>query len=129
MNAEEYSWVAIYLFYHWPHSVYHHCMRKSFLVKMTAYKEHFISFPICEEFVTSWYKIPCCLKVFKTKHIIVLRACLFLSIIFFFFSLLKPCLFIFVSEYAWLCSDFLFSSPKIVWRIRYWISRGFLKLF
>lgn len=89
MNAEEYSWVAIYLFYHWPHSVYHHCMRKSFLVKMTAYKEHFISFPICEEFVTSWYKIPCCLKVFKTKHIIVLRACLFLSIIFFFFFTFK----------------------------------------
>lgn len=47
-------------------------------------KQHFISFPICEEFVTSWYKIPCCRKVFKTKHIIVLRACLFLSIIFFF---------------------------------------------
>lgn len=81
-----------------------------FWLKWMLTKQHFVSFPICEEFVTSRYKIPCCLKVFKTKHIILLRAYLFLSIIF--FSLLKACLFIFVSESLfWL--PFFFSQDSL----------------
>lgn len=55
-------------------------------LKWMLTKQHFISLPICEKFVTSPYKIPGRLKVFKRKPI-VLGACLFLSVNFFFATL------------------------------------------
>lgn len=98
-----------------------------FWLKWMLTKQHFISFPICEKFVTSRYKIPGRLKGFKRKHI-VLGVCLFLSVNF-FLSTLKTMFVYFCIRICMTLFRLPSSSPKIVWRIRYWLSRGYLKLF
>lgn len=84
-----------------------------FWLKWMLTKQHFISFPICEKFVTSRYKIPGRLKGFKRKHI-VLGVCLFLSVNFFLSTLKNHvCLFLYQNMHDFIPTSFFFSQDSL----------------